>query len=35
MTNSNILFIGIDVHKESIVIAIADGVSIMDTHKLN
>ena len=27
MTNSNILFIGMDVHKESIEIAIADGTS--------
>jgi len=27
MTNSNILFIGMDVHKESIEIAIADGAS--------
>ncbi len=28
MTNSNILFIGMDVHKESIEIAIADGGSL-------
>jgi transposase len=27
MTNTNILFIGMDVHKESIEIAIADGAS--------